>query len=102
MKRSTLLTLLFSFVFFCTYAQDSTHVKTLDSVKAKSFRQSFGITRLKDVEGAGIYAGKKSEVIVLKDVTANKATNNSRQIYGKIAGLNIYENDGGAGIQLAI
>ncbi|HTC00957.1 MAG TPA: TonB-dependent receptor [Ferruginibacter sp.] len=74
----------------------------LDSVKVKSARQSFGIIRLNDVDGAGIYAGKKSEVIVIKDITANTATNNARQIYSKIAGLNIWENDGGAGIQLSI
>ena len=63
--------------------------------------KTFGITRLKDVEGTSIYAGKKSEVIVMDDITSNKATNNTRQIYSKIAGLNIWENDG-AGIQLGI
>jgi len=83
-------------------ARDTTPIKLLDSIHIKAYRQSFGITRLKDVDGSGIYAGKKSEVIVLKDITANTATNNARQIYSKVAGLNIYENDGGAGIQLAI
>jgi Fe(3+) dicitrate transport protein len=63
--------------------------------------KTFGVTRLKAVEGTTINAGKKSEVIVLDDITANKATNNSRQIYAKVAGLNIWENDG-AGIQLGI
>jgi Fe(3+) dicitrate transport protein len=80
----------------------STHISMLDLVKVESSKQTFGIARLKDVDGSGIYAGKKSEVIVMKDITANTATNNARQIYSKIAGLNIYENDGGAGIQLAI
>ncbi len=61
----------------------------------------FGITRLKQVEGTAIYAGKKTEVIVLDDVNGNTATNNSRQIYAKVAGLNIWENDY-AGIQLGI
>jgi Fe(3+) dicitrate transport protein len=79
----------------------SRHAGVLDSVNVRSSRQAFGITRLKDVDGSGIYAGKKSEVIVLKDMTANKATNNARQLYSKVAGLNIYENDG-AGLQLAI
>jgi Fe(3+) dicitrate transport protein len=74
----------------------------LDSAHVQAAKRTFGITRLKDVDGAGIYAGKKSEVIVLKDITANTATNNARQIYSKVAGLNIYENDGGAGTQLAI
>ena len=77
-------------------------VKMLDSVHIKGTTKTLGLTRLKDVDGAGIYAGKKSEVIVLKDITANTATNNSRQIYSRVAGLNIYENDGGAGTQLAI
>lgn len=62
---------------------------------------TFGITRLKSVEGTAIYAGKKSEVIVLEDIVANTATNNSRQIFSKVAGLNIWESDG-AGIQLGI
>ncbi|MBX9852374.1 MAG: TonB-dependent receptor [Cytophagaceae bacterium] len=62
---------------------------------------TFGIRRLKDIEGTAIYAGKKSEVIVMKDLTVNTATNNPRQIYSKIPGLNIWESDG-AGIQLGI
>jgi Fe(3+) dicitrate transport protein len=73
-----------------------------DSVVVVGKREkTFGISRLKDVDGTAIYAGKKSEVIVMEDITANTATNNSRQIYSKIAGLNIWENDG-AGIQLGI
>jgi Fe(3+) dicitrate transport protein len=63
--------------------------------------KTFGVTRLKAVEGTTINAGKKSEVIVLNDINANTATNNTRQIYSKVAGLNIWENDG-AGIQLGI
>lgn len=61
----------------------------------------FGRTTLGSVEGTAIYAGKKSEVILLDDIQANLATNNSRQIYAKVAGLNIWESDG-AGIQLGI
>ena len=61
----------------------------------------FGRTILSSVEGTSIYAGKKSEVVLLEDIQANLATNNSRQIYAKVAGLNIWENDG-AGIQLGI
>ncbi|MDB5282546.1 MAG: hypothetical protein JWO06_1621 [Bacteroidota bacterium] len=74
----------------------------IDSVVIKAnTEKTFGITRMKDVEGTAIYAGKKTEVIVMNDITANTATNNGRQIFAKIAGLNIFENDG-AGIQLAI
>jgi Fe(3+) dicitrate transport protein len=62
---------------------------------------SYGIRRLKAVEGTAIYEAKKNEVIQLGNITANLATNNSRQIYAKVPGLNIYESDG-AGLQLGI
>jgi Fe(3+) dicitrate transport protein len=74
----------------------------IDSVQVKGRKhKTIGVARLKDVEGTAIYAGKKTEVIVMNDITANTATNNSRQVYAKIAGLNIWENDM-AGIQLGI
>lgn len=69
-------------------------------VKDKTERTT-GITRLRAVEGVGIYASKKTEVVVLGDITANLATNVSRQIYSKVVGLNIWESDG-AGVQLGI
>ncbi|XZF14131.1 TonB-dependent receptor domain-containing protein [Chitinophagaceae bacterium MMS25-I14] len=78
------------------------HTTVLDSVSVKAYRQISGSGHLKDVDGTAIYAGKKSEVIVLKNITANTATNNTRQIYYSVAGLNVWENDGGAGIQLSI
>src|SRR6201994_4765327 len=99
--RSIAVGLLFFLSVAQAMAQDSAHVKTLDSARVHIARPGFGITRLKDVDGAAIYAGKKSEVIVLKDITANTATNNARQIYSKVAGLNIWENDD-AGLQLGI
>ncbi|MDB5274253.1 MAG: hypothetical protein JWO58_2620 [Chitinophagaceae bacterium] len=77
-------------------------VLSADSVVVMGEKEkTFGVTRLKDVEGTAIYAGKKTEVVVMSDINANTATNNSRQIYSKIAGLNIWESDG-AGIQLGI
>ena len=61
----------------------------------------FALRRLKKVEGTAIYAGKKSEVVVLDQLTANLAANAPRQIYSQVVGLNIYEN-GDAGLQLNI
>ncbi|WP_297805033.1 TonB-dependent receptor plug domain-containing protein [uncultured Polaribacter sp.] len=66
-----------------------------------SKQKLFSIKRLKDVEGTAIFAGKKTEVILVDNLTANLATNNTRQIYSQIAGLNIYQNDD-AGLQLNI
>lgn len=61
----------------------------------------FGITRLREVEGTSIYAGKKNEVISLEQMVINTSSNNARQIYGRISGLNIYESND-AGLQLNI
>lgn len=57
--------------------------------------------KLRDVDGTAIYAGKKTEVINLRNLNANLATNNTRQIYARIPGLNIWEYDNG-GLQLGI
>ncbi|PKD20446.1 TonB-dependent receptor [Salegentibacter salinarum] len=63
--------------------------------------QLFALRRLKEVEGTAIYAGKKSEVVLMDKVTGNLAANNARQIYNHVVGLNIYDN-GDAGLQLNI
>ena len=56
----------------------------------------FAIRKLRDIEGTSIFAGKRSEVVVMDLVSGNLANNNSRQVYAQVAGLNIYEgNDGG-------
>ena len=64
-------------------------------------RKIFELERLKDVENTAIYAGKKSEVVLINESTANLASNNARQIYSQVAGLNIFQNDD-AGLQLNI
>mgnify|MGYP001356115045 CR=1 FL=1 len=64
-------------------------------------KEEFAMKRLKDVEGTSLYAGKKSEVVVMNLVSANLASNNSRQIYAQVTGLNVYEGSDG-GLQLSI
>ena len=61
----------------------------------------FSLERLNAVEGTSIFEGKKNEVILVDQSMANLASNNSRQIFSQIAGLNIYQNDD-AGLQLNI
>ncbi|MES2560714.1 MAG: TonB-dependent receptor [Bacteroidota bacterium] len=74
----------------------------LQEVKITSDKkEGNGIKRMNSVEGFGIYESKKSEVIILKDMSANLATNNARQIFGKVPGLNIWESDQ-AGLQLGV
>ncbi len=67
----------------------------------KRREQIFALRKLRKVEGTAIYAGKKSEVVLLDKVMGNLAANNARQIYNQVVGLNIYDN-GDAGLQLNI
>lgn len=64
-------------------------------------KRIFNLRKLQDVEGTSIYAGKKTEVVLLENSMAALASNNSRQIYNQITGLNIFQNDD-AGLQLNI
>lgn len=82
------------------FEADPNSVK-LKAVVIQEDRGAFGMSRLRSVEGAAIYASKKNDVILIDSLAANLATNNSRQIYAKVAGLNIWESDG-AGLQLGI
>lgn len=80
----------------------NTLAKNLDVIEIQAERErTFGITKLKSVEQFGIYEAKKTEVIILADQITNTATNNTRQAYAKVVGLNIWESDG-AGLQLGI
>ena len=74
----------------------------LNEVEIKARKAKvFELSRLKDVEGTSIYAGKKTEVVLVDQSMANLASNNARQIFSQVAGLNIFQNDD-AGLQLNI
>jgi len=60
-----------------------------------------GVERMPDIKDNVIFAGKKSEVILLDKIAADLSINNARQIFSKVPGLNIWENDG-SGIQTNI
>ncbi len=73
----------------------------LETVEVKVKKGERGLRKLRDVELTTINAGKKTEVILLANINANLASNNARQIYSQVSGLNIYEN-GDGGLQLNV
>lgn len=82
----------------CLAQQDTVkHLKAVEIFDKKSsdFRSMY------QVEGMKLTAGKKTELINVDKLTVNKSTNNARQVYAKVSGLNIFENDG-SGLQLSI
>ena len=77
-------------------------IENLDEIEIIARNEKiFSLQRLNSVEGTSIYEGKKSEVVLVDQSMANLASNNSRQIYSQVAGLNIFQNDD-AGLQLNI
>lgn len=77
-------------------------INNLSEVIVQKQREKiFALNKLKDIDETAIYAGKKSEVISVGQLTANKATNNTRQIFAQVVGLTINEGSDG-GLQLSI
>jgi Fe(3+) dicitrate transport protein len=60
-----------------------------------------GNSFLPEVNEYTITAGKKNEVIILDNLQANLAMNNSRQIFSRTPGISVWESDG-SGIQLGV
>lgn len=81
-------------------AQDTSRVVEVNPVVI-SEPQRQDISRMPQIFGTEIFAGKKNEVINIAGSSADLSTNNSRQIFSKVPGLSIWENDG-SGIQTGI
>ena len=65
----------------------------LDEVFITEYQTVNGVGHLPQEKDGIIYAGKKNEVIIIDSLDANKAINNTRQILGRIPGLNIVETE---------
>ncbi|HYM94896.1 MAG TPA: TonB-dependent receptor plug domain-containing protein, partial [Chitinophagaceae bacterium] len=82
--------LLFAFVY--GNAQQDT-VKQLKEVTVIGYKIVNGVGHFLDTKNGIIYAGKKNEVLIIDSLDANKAINNTRQILGRIPGINIAETE---------
>ena len=75
--------------------KDSTATILLKEVNITGIKTVRGTGHMPEVKDGIIYAGKKNEVILVDSLDANKAINNTRQILGRIPGLNIVETETG-------
>lgn len=89
----------FSAVQYIT-AQDTTRIKEMLPIEIVE-KQRMDLIRLPQIHGTEIYAGKKNEVVNLVGSNADLSTNNSRQLFSKVPGMSIWENDG-SGIQTGV
>jgi Fe(3+) dicitrate transport protein len=80
---------------------DSMQVVHLNEVVIKDQSFQEGRMRMPDVKDHVIYAGKKAQVILLHEIQADRSTNNQRQLFARVPGISIWENDG-SGIQINV
>ncbi len=95
MKKNILLALSLLPLSLLAQQQDSAKVNYLEEVKVTGIKTVRGTGHMPEVKDGIIYAGKKNEVILVDSLDANKAINNTRQILGRIPGLNIVETETG-------
>ncbi len=74
-------------------AQKVDSSKMLPDVIVSGYKTVNGVGHLPEIKNGIIYAGKKNEIILVDSLDANKAINNTRQILGRIPGLNIVETE---------
>ncbi len=103
MQKKLPLIILGIFAVAATYSQQRDTTKTIDLKEIVIFDNLFlnGIERMPDIKENVIYAGKKTEVILLNKINADLSTNNTRQVFAKVPGISIWENDG-SGIQAGV
>lgn len=75
--------------------KDSSVIVNLKEIKVTGYKTMNGTEHISDINGTSIYAGKKVVIIEADNIDANKAINNTRQILGRIPGLNIVESETG-------
>jgi Fe(3+) dicitrate transport protein len=85
------------------YSQQTDTAKTINLKEVTILvNKSLGeMERMPDLKENVIYAGKKTEVIELNKINADLSTNNTRQVFAKVPGMSIWENDG-SGIQAGV
>jgi Fe(3+) dicitrate transport protein len=83
-------------MMWCSAASaQKTDTVSLNAVQVKGYKTINGIGHMNEYSGEVIYSGKKNEVLVIDSLDANKAVNNTRQIIGRIPGVNIIETETG-------
>ena len=95
MRYAIFVSLLFPISLLAQQSTDTVKTAILKEVTVTGIRTVRGTGHMPEVKDGIIYAGKKNEVILVDSLDANKSINNTRQILGRIPGLNIVETETG-------
>lgn len=69
-------------------------VSLLNEIEVTDIKSITGMGYLGEVHDGVIFAGKKTEVLILDSLDANTAQNNPRQVLGRVPGANYSETEG--------
>lgn len=95
MKCRFLIIVFFPLSLAAQQPEDTAKIVILKGVSVTGLRTVRGTGHMPEMKDGIIYAGKKNEVILVDSLDANKSINNTRQILGRIPGLNIVETETG-------
>lgn len=103
--RKPIFSLLLLFYATAFYAQDKFEdiendtIKKLATVIITAKQQS--PERMPEIKENVLFSGKKNEVLKLSNINGNFSTNNAREIFSRVPGVTIWENEG-SGIQINV
>lgn len=95
---------LFFFTFIATLNAFSQQEKPTDTLKLEGVilePKKNSPERMPEIKQNILFSGKKNEVLHLSKINGNFTTNNSREIFSRIPGVTIWENEG-SGIQVNV
>ena len=90
-----------SFSILFAQKNDTTKAVNLSEVIINEHQALAEMEFMPAIKDNVIYAGKKTAVIQLDKINADLSSNNTRQVFAKVPGISIWENDG-SGIQAGI
>ena len=86
-------------------AQDTFDVEENDTVKKLApviiVTKQQSPERMPETKGNVIFSGKKNEVLKLSSINGNLTNNNAREIFARIPGVTVWENEG-SGLQINV
>ena len=88
-----------------SYAQDKFDIEENDTVKKLApviiITKQQSPDRMPETKENVIFSGKKNEVLKLSNINGNLTNNNAREIFARIPGVTVWENEG-SGIQINV
>lgn len=103
-KMKSLLKIIPFFILINSYSQENDlklndSIKVLNTIILTAKQQS--PERMPEKKDNVLYSGKKNEVLKLSNINGNFTTNNAREIFSRVPGVTVWENEG-SGIQINV